>query len=81
MIRKRFVVPRSLYVERLHPKDDVFVAWKPHVSMGFNDKASLLKFVSWPKGTPTGDAFREWLNPPADVPEEVDPTKDTKTII
>jgi hypothetical protein len=81
MLRRKFVVQGSLYVEQLHPKEEQYAAWKPHTARGFNNKADLLKFVSWPKGTPTGDAFREWLSPPADVPEEVDPTKDTKTII
>ena len=78
---RRFIVQGALYVEQSNPKEDQYCAWRPNTSRGFNDKASLLKFVSWPKGTPTGDAFREWLNPPADVTEEADPTKDTKTII
>jgi len=29
--------------------------------MGFNDPEGVLKFIRWPKGTPTGDAVREWL--------------------
>ena len=29
--------------------------------MGFTDKKELLRFIRWPKGTPTGDAVREWL--------------------
>ena len=27
----------------------------------FTDPKALLKWVKWPKGTPTGDALREWL--------------------
>jgi len=29
--------------------------------MGFVDQKEVLKFIRWPKGTPTGDAVREWL--------------------
>jgi hypothetical protein len=78
---EKFEVPGSLYVVRYHPKRDDFLAWRPNVSALFSTKSDLLRFVRWAKGTPTGDAFRAWLNPPADVPEEDDPTKDTKTII
>ena len=27
----------------------------------FTDPKTILKWVKWPKGTPTGDALREWL--------------------
>ena len=27
----------------------------------FTDAKAILKWVKWPKGTPTGDALREWL--------------------
>ena len=27
----------------------------------FTDTKAILKWVKWPKGTPTGDALREWL--------------------
>ena len=27
----------------------------------FTDPKAILKFVKWPKSTPTGDALREWL--------------------
>ena len=29
--------------------------------MMFTDTKALLKFVRWPKGTPTGQALRDWL--------------------
>jgi hypothetical protein len=38
-----------------------YIAWKPYVSMWFTDRKALLKFVSWPPKTPTGDRLREWL--------------------
>ena len=30
-------------------------------SRPFTDTKAILKWVKWPKGTPTGDALREWL--------------------
>ena len=27
----------------------------------FTDTKQILRWVKWPKGTPTGDALREWL--------------------
>ena len=27
----------------------------------FTDTKAILKWVKWPKGTPTGDSLREWL--------------------
>jgi len=38
-----------------------YIAWKPDVSMWFQDRKAMLKFVSWPPKTPTGDRLREWL--------------------
>jgi len=40
----------------------------------FTDTKAILKWVKWPKGTPTGDALREWLasfeqKPQAPAPE------------
>ena len=40
----------------------LFIAWKPNVSMAFRERKQLMKFVSWPAKTPTGDRFREWLD-------------------
>ncbi len=38
-------------------------------SMGFTDQKQVLKFIRWPKGTPTGDSVREWLANFDDEPE------------
>ena len=40
----------------------------------YTDHKAILKFVKWPKGTPTGDSLREWLasfdkKPEAPAPE------------
>lgn len=60
-----------------------FIAWKPYVSVICADRKALLKFISWPPKTPTGDRIREWLNgfeqqapttteaPPQQLSEEV----------
>ncbi len=37
-------------------------AWKPNVSMTFTDRKALLKFISWPTKTPTGDLIRGWID-------------------
>ena len=50
----------------------------------FTDSKAILKFVKWPKGTPTGDNLREWLasfeqKPQTPAPED-DPTANTKMV-
>lgn len=40
----------------------LFIAWKPHVSMAFTDRKTLLRWLGWPIKTPTGDALRAWLD-------------------
>jgi hypothetical protein len=40
----------------------ISLAWKPHASMWFNDRRSLLRWLAWPIKTPTGDALRAWLD-------------------
>jgi hypothetical protein len=39
-----------------------YIAWKPDVSMWFNERKALLRWLNWPAKTPTGDALRAWLN-------------------
>lgn len=38
-----------------------YIAWKPDVSMWFQDRKAMLKFAAWPPKTPTGDRLRDWL--------------------
>ena len=38
-----------------------FAAWKPHGSQGFRDPKTMLRWLSWPAKTPTGDELRAWL--------------------
>jgi hypothetical protein len=46
--------------------------------MLFTDPKVLLKFVRWPKSTPTGQALREWLQA-WDAPE-IEPQAETKMV-
>ena len=39
-----------------------YVCWKPGTSCFRADRISVIKWFSWSKGTPTGDAMREWLD-------------------
>ena len=88
----------GLRIERRHDRwnGTSYMAWKPHVSMLFTDTKELLRFIGWPRKTPTGDALREWLTgssgaPPPTVPDAADasgfgpdpddPNANTRTII
>ena len=67
----QFHVPNALFIERSLHKDGpspLYVAWKPHTSRMFYNKASLLKFCAWPKSLPTGQALRDWLDSFDDQP-------------
>jgi hypothetical protein len=37
------------------------VAWRPHVSQGFRDVKEMLRWIGWPRKTPTDEALRAWL--------------------
>ena len=42
----------------------------------FTDTKAILKWVKWPKGTPTGDALRAWLASFENKPEAPTPELD-----
>ena len=56
----------------------VYVCRSGKSSMLFTEPAALLKFVRWPKSTPTGQALREWLDH-WDA-QEVEPQAETKMV-
>ena len=60
---QRFHVPGALFIERQVDRwnGESFIVWIPHTSRGFTDRKALLRFISWPTKTFTGDAIREWL--------------------
>jgi len=55
----------ELWIERTKQREGppyVYTCLSGKTSRLFTDPKLLLKFVRWPKGTPTGEALREWLN-------------------
>ena len=51
--------------------------------MLFTDTKKILRFIKWPKGTPTGDSIREWLasfDQKLEAPADADPTAKTKMV-
>ena len=79
---QRFQVPGSLFIERQVDRwnGEGFIAWKPHTSMCFTDRKAMLRFISWPAKTPTGDAIREWLRSFDPVVDHETPTHDPQTV-
>jgi hypothetical protein len=58
----RFVRP-TLWVESSRDLNGRhYVAWQPSESRGFSDRKSLLRWLSWPPKTQTGDELRAWLD-------------------
>jgi hypothetical protein len=63
MKSERFVAGQ-LWIERKKNREGPPISYtvmKGLSSMGFTDKKEVLRFIRWPKGTPTGDSVREWL--------------------
>ena len=59
-----FTAP-GLWIERKRNREGhpiTYTVWRPNTSRSFVDTKQALKFISWPRGTPTGDALREWFN-------------------
>ena len=67
----------QLFIERTKQREGapiVYTVMSGRSSRLFTDPKAILKWVKWPKGTPTGDALREWLasfdkKPEAPTPE------------
>ena len=54
----------QLWIERNRRREGppvVYTVMSGKSARPFTDPKALLKWVKWPKGTPTGDALREWL--------------------
>ena len=59
----RFVAGQ-LFIERNRRREGppvVYTVMAGNSARPFTDTKAILKWVKWPKGTPTGDALREWL--------------------
>ena len=67
----------QLWIERNRRREGppvVYTVMSGKSARPFTDPKAILKWVKWPKGTPTGDALREWLasfdqKPQAPAPE------------
>jgi len=78
MKSERFVAGQ-LWIERKKNREGPpisYIVMKGISSMGFTDKKEVLRFIRWPKGTPTGDGVREWLESFDDSEETPDPRLD-----
>jgi hypothetical protein len=54
----------QLWIERNRRREGppvVYTVMLGRTARLFTDSKAILKFVKWPKSTPTGDALREWL--------------------
>lgn len=78
----------ELWIERHIRREGppvVYTVMSGNASRPFTDTKEILRWVKWPKNTPTGDALRDWLasfdsKPTALATEPEDPTADTKMI-
>ena len=67
----------QLWIERNRRREGppvVYTVLRGKSARPFTDPKAILKWVKWPKGTPTGDALRAWLasfdqKPEAPTPE------------
>lgn len=62
---KAFHVPGALLIEQHIVREGpspYFVVWRPHTSRMFYSRRELLRWVKWPKGTPTRQAIDEFLD-------------------
>ena len=78
MKSERFVAGQ-LWIERKKNREGPPISYtvlKGFSSMGFTHASEVLKFIRWPKGTPTGDAVREWLAGFNDSTEDAAPALD-----
>ena len=58
----------------------VYTVMSGKVSRLFTDHKAILKFVRWPKSTPTGEALRQWLASFEQKPEAAAPKIDMEKV-
>jgi hypothetical protein len=64
MKSERFTAGKELWIERNRRREGppvVYTVMSGKTARLFTDHKAILKWVKWPKSTPTGDALREWL--------------------
>lgn len=85
MIKSERFVAGDLWIERTKHREGppvVYTVKSGRKSQLFTDHKELLRFVKWPKSTPTGEKLREWLQQFDSVPAEktVNPQAETKMV-
>ena len=78
---KAFHMPGALLIEQHIVREGpspYFVAWKPHTSRLFYDRREMMRWIKWPKGTPTREAIDAFLDG-LDAPK-AQPTLDLEAI-
>jgi hypothetical protein len=70
MKRERFEA-KTLWIETSRDWNGRYwIAWKPDVSLYFRDRSAMVKWLSWPKGTPTRTSLDSWLESLAAADQE-----------
>ena len=62
----KYVISGSLGIWRYKQREGppvVYIVHLPHkhTTRSFTDKKEAIRFIGWPKSTPTGQAIREWF--------------------
>lgn len=76
---ERFSAGKELWIERNRHREGppvVYIVYKGNSARPFTDHKAILKWVKWPKSTPTGDALRQWLAAFDDTPKTAAPKLD-----
>ncbi len=83
-MKSDYFTATGLWIERKHNREGhpiTYTVWKPHTSCSFTDTKKALKFISWPKGTPTGDSLRDWFASFVDKDAKAEPATVNKAQI
>tara|TARA_Y100001937_G_scaffold76728_1_gene104171 strand:- start:781 stop:1095 length:315 start_codon:yes stop_codon:yes gene_type:complete len=73
----------QLFIERTKHREGppiVYTVSNGLTSRLFTDNKRMLEFIRWPKGTPTGQAIREWLASFDEKPQAAAPELDMAKI-
>ena len=60
-----YYVPGSLTIQRVKSREgppNTFVVYTKNTSRIFADKQQAIKFIKWPKSTPTGQEILQWFD-------------------
>ena len=60
-----FYVPSALTIQRVKSREgpaNTFVVYTKNTSRIFADKKQAIKFIKWPRSTPTGQEILQWFD-------------------